>query len=390
MDQAAMTRPTWLEVDLGAICANASAIMAHAGAREMIAVLKADGYGHGAVPVARHLHHATGVGRFAVATVDEGVALRTGLADLDGGRSEILLLGAQDVSMVPVLVAHDLSAVVDGPAWLDAAEGLLREGDTLGVHLELDTGMGRVGVSDCDALAGLYERVQANPRLVLRGVATHFATADVAVADAVFTRQARAFVECLERLRIPRHLWHCANSPACVWHAGEVPTEVIRVGNALFGYDLSDLTDVPDGLRLAPTFELKTRVASVRCVRAGDSVSYGATWTAAANRWVGTLPIGYADGFRRAFQGMNVLVNGEFQEIVGRISMDQTLVTLPGPVPVGTPVTLIGRQGRRAVSLAEVAARAGVIGAEIVLGLIPRVYRTYRGGSTAADPPECV
>jgi len=375
----AMTRPTWMQVDLGAISRNASAIMAHAGARDMIAVLKADGYGHGAVPVARQLYRANGVRRFAVATVDEGVRLRAGLDGLDEA-PEILLLGAQDVAMVPVMCAHGLSAVVDGPAWLDAAVALVPDGATLRVHLELDTGMGRVGVPTCEGLADLYGRVRANPRLELRGVATHFATADVAEADDLFVRQAHAFVACLERLGIPRDLWHCANSPACVWHAGAVPTETIRVGNALFGYGLSDLTDTPDGLRLEPVFELKTRVLSARLVRRGDPVSYGATWTADADRWVGTLPIGYADGYRRAFQGMPVLVNGEFQQVVGRISMDQTIVTLPGPVPVGTPVTLLGTDGAHRVTLADYAARAGAIGAEIVLGLSPRIYRVYRGG----------
>ncbi len=372
-----LTRPTWLAIDLEAISQNAKTIMKWTSAREMIAVLKADAYGHGAQKVAQKLYEDNQVRRFAVATIDEGIQLRQTLpAD-----TEILLLSVQEASQVPLMLHYQLTPTIDNLDWLKSAEAQLffdRTVKKFSIQIAVDTGMARIGVQNIQELTDLYQYIQHSKNLDLTGVYTHFASADEKNSDQHFLKQKEQFISMMQQAQISQNYWHLANSPASVWHKDELPTDILRIGNALYGYNMSDLTDLPDGLILQPSFTWKTRIISVRKLQPGMSVSYGATFIAQQEMWVGTLPIGYADGFRRSFQGGKVLVNGEFQEIIGRISMDQALIALPEKVALGTEVTIIGKEHEHQIKLEDWAKKANMIGAEIILGISPRVLRIYK------------
>ncbi|GBG96929.1 alanine racemase [Lactococcus termiticola] len=372
-----LTRPTWLEIDLEAISQNAKTLMKWTKAREMIAVLKANAYGHGAPEVALKLYEDNQVRRFAVATIDEGIQLRQILPS----DTEILLLSVQEASQAPLMLDYQLTPTIDNLDWLKSAETQLffdRTVKKFSVQIAIDTGMARIGVQNIQQLTELYQYIQHSKNLELTGVYTHFATADEKKSDQYFLKQKEQFIKMVQQAQIPSNYWHLANSPASVWHKDELPMDIIRIGNALYGYNMSDLTDLPDGLILQPSFTWKTRIISVRKLQPGMSVSYGATFTAQQEMWLGTLPIGYADGFRRSFQGGKVLVNGEFQEIIGRISMDQALIALPEKVALGTEVTIIGKEHEHQINLEDWAKKANMIGAEIILGISPRVLRIYK------------
>lgn len=362
-----LTRPTWAEIDLQALQNNARTIIKHAGAERLIAVVKANAYGHGAVDVAHGLRDI-GVADFGVATVDEGLELRA--AGIDG---QIALLGVQDVAAVPVMVAQRLTPAVGELAWLQAAVEQIADGDVLTVQIEADTGMGRMGARDTQTLQAVYDFVMAEPKLAVAGVFMHFATADDTQVD-YFAQQYALFEKMIGQTHIPRDLVHVANSGTALWHANEVDTHTIRVGSALYGYNPS-VDELPLPVGLQPVLRLVSQLGAVHQLKKGESVSYGATFTAERDMWVGTLPIGYADGYRRSLQGAPVLVNGVRQQVIGRVTMDQILVTLDRQYPVGTNVTLIGTDGADAISLEELAAFSGTIPHELLTQISLRVPR---------------
>lgn len=365
-----LTRPTWAEVDLSAIQYNAKAIMHHAHAQQLLAVIKADAYGHGATAVAQALAQI-GLHDVAVATVDEGIALRQA-----GHQGQIALLGVQDVTMIDYMLEYALTPAVGDLDWLQAAQQRMQADDTLSVQIEVDTGMGRMGVKNTPDLQQIYTWLSTQAQFAVAGVFMHFATAD---DDQVgyFNQQVARFTAMTQAANIPQHLLHLANSGAALWHADAIDTQTIRVGSALFGYNPSGF-DQPMPLTLKPALQLYSRVGAVRQLQRGESVSYGATFTAEEPMWVGTLPIGYADGYRRTLQGMQVLVNGHVEQVIGRVTMDQILITLQSPVPVGTKVTLIGRDGEHAITIEDVAQAAQTIPHEILTQLTARIPRVYR------------
>ena len=329
-----------LIVDLGAIRRNARALLGVLEGAELWAVVKADGYGHGAVDVAGA---ALGAGATAlcVATVPQGLALRAAL-----GTVRILVMGPAS--------GREVADARDAGLELVVADGEIPEG--VRVHVKLDTGMGRWGLAELPA-----------PAREVVGLMSHFASAD---CDAAFTEvQLERFAAATaEHSYLTRHI---ANSAAALRYPA-ARLDAARCGIALYGISPFGTDAADDGLE--PALRWESQLAQVRLVQPGESTGYGRRWIAERPTWLGIVPVGYADGFRRDLTGTEVRVAGEPRPVVGTISMDAFAVTLERQLPVGTPVTLLGH-GVQAEAHARV---AGTIGYEIVTGIRSSPERTRR------------
>lgn len=361
-------------VDLGAIRRNTAALRRLTGdAAQLMAIVKADGYGHGALPVARAALDG-GATSLGVATVDEGVELRRG-----GCRQTILVLGPTLPSEAAALGEHSLEQMV---ADLDAAGAVSRAalglGRTVGLHLKVDTGMGRVGVPPGEAVA-VARRLVALPGVRLAGVMTHFADADEAGAGGA-PAQLAAFRDVVASLRgagLDVGLVHAANS-AGILALPDSHLDLVRAGIALYGCHPS--AETAPRLSLEPALTFRTRVAFLKAAPAGTTIGYGRTFTAPARMTVATLPVGYADGFSRGLSNRGaVLIGGRRAPIVGRVCMDMSMVdvsAVPG-VRVGDAAVLYGPQGDECVSVTEVAGLLGTISYEVLCAIGKRVPRVY-------------
>jgi alanine racemase len=357
-------------VDLDAVAANTELMVERAGPARLCAVVKADGYGHGAVPVARTaLTH--GADWLAVALVEEAAVLRGA-----GVEAPILLLSEPAPGSMPEVVGLDLRPTVYTEAGLEelaAAKGRA-------VHLKVDTGMNRVGVQPDDAVPLARRVVEAG--LELEGVWTHLAVADDP-EDPFTDRQVGRFGSVIADLRaagIQPGMTHVANSAATLAHPA-ARADMVRVGIALYGVAPSPRLDAAASLRAAMT--LSSEVSFVKRVAAGERISYGLTHRFARDATVATIPIGYADGVPRrlAATGGEVLVGGSRRRIVGVVTMDQLMVDCgDDPVARGDEAVLLGPQGEERVTAGEWAERLGTIGYEIVCGIGPRVPRVHIGG----------
>ena len=329
-----------IAVDLGALRRNVKTLLRALEGAELWAVVKANAYGHGAVDCAGA---ALGAGATAlcVATVPEALVLR---AEFPGTR--ILVMGPAANREVAQARDAGLELVVSGD---EIPEGVA-------VHVKLDTGMGRWGVSELPALT----------REVV-GVMTHLATADSDVGYArVQVERFRAATEPLSHLQR-----HVANSAAAL-RLPEAHFDAARCGIALYG--LSPFGEDPGADGLEPVLSWTTEVAQAKLLRAGESTGYGRLFVAERDTWIGILPVGYADGFRRDLTGTEVRVGGERRRVVGAVSMDATAVELAGPVPAGTPVTIVGR----GVPLESHARVADTITYELACGINSSPLRSRR------------
>ena len=362
-------RPAWAEVDLGAIRRNAGTLRELVAPAELCAVVKANGYGHGAVEVARAALDG-GATWLAVALVAEGVQLRAA-----GIAAPILVLSEPAPGEHDEVARHDLTPTVYTDAGIVACERAAER--ALTVHLKVDTGMHRVGAAAGDAVR-LAKAVLDSPSLKLGGVWTHCAVADE-VGHPATSMQCERFGAVLAELLdagIEVPLVHAANSAAAIDQPA-LRHDLVRCGIALYGID--PLRDrVPS---LEPALSLKAHVSHVQVVPAGDAVSYGLRRPVAVDTVVATVPLGYADGVpRRLFDvGVPVLVGGERRPLAGVVTMDQLLVDC-GPdatVARGDEVVLIGRQGQEAITAYEWADALGTIPYEVVCGIGPRVERRY-------------
>jgi alanine racemase len=364
-----MSRWLWAEVDLDAIEHNVRALRDLVAPAAVWAVVKADGYGHGAIDIARAASGAGAEG-FCVALAQEGAELRA--AGID---APILLLSEQPPEELPLIAEHRLIPVVYTAQYVEALAALgMRD---LGVHLKLDTGMRRVGATPESApyLARLIARHE--PRLRLEGIATHLACADDPY-DPANAEQLDAFDALLGSLP-PVPLVHAANSAGALAHPRSRYT-MVRAGIAMYGISPGPGIDhLCTDLR--PAMTLRARVSYVKRVAAGDRASYGLRHTFGRATTVATVPAGYADGVpRRLFEtGGEVLIGGRRRPITGVVTMDQLLADIgDDPVAVGDEVVLIGEQGGERVRAEEWAARLGTIGYEIVCGVSRRVARVPR------------
>jgi alanine racemase len=371
-------RPVWAEVDLGAIRHNASRLAALAAPGRLCAVVKANGYGHGLVPVAEAALEG-GATWLAVALVEEGVELREAGVD-----APVLVLSEPPLDAMDEVVACRLTPTVYTEAGVEAAAKAVAAAGTaerLSVHVKVDTGMHRVGVPVEDAL-GLADAVNRRPELRLAALWTHLAVADEPgndFTDAQLDRFERVRTT-LQRRGVLPELVHAANSAGLIAHPAS-RYNFVRCGIALYGIDpdpaLAGLVD------LRPAMSLRARVSSVREVPAGDRISYGLRYEFDHHAVVATVPVGYADGVTRrlSFVGGEVLVGGRRRPIAGTVTMDQIMVDC-GPdadVAAGDEVVLIGRQGAEEITAQEWADRLDTIAYEVVCGIGPRVPRVYVG-----------
>ena len=370
---------TWAEIDLSAIVHNMNAMKAklRPGTR-FLGVVKADAYGHGAVRVARALEDA-GCDYLAVATVGELRQLR------DGGIAlPVLILGYTPPEVTHKLLELDATQAVSSLEMARAlSDGAVKLGQKLKVHLALDSGMGRFGAVCHDGRDATeeYAAILSLPGLDVEGVFTHFAVSDEPDGGDYTRAQYEAFTSQVERLEEISgrrfKIKHCTNSGAMV-HYTEMQLDMVRPGIALYGcFPGAE----EEGLSLRETMSLKTRVAQVKDLKAGDSVSYGRTFTADRDMRIAVLCIGYADGLHRAGSGKaSYLLRGRRVRQIGRICMDLCMVDVtdvPDAAP-GDIVTVFGRDGDDFVSIEEAAAAAGTISYEVMCAVSARVPRVYR------------
>ena len=370
---AKIFRPTWAEVDLSRIGANARRFRARMPSRtRVLFVVKADGYGHGAVEVSKAALATGAVSGLGVSSVEEGVILRKA-----GLRCPILILG----SLYPFestleAIRHGLTPTVaslDGAARIAQAAERCRRGSArllpLRCHLKLDTGMGRIGVRMPAGLevVGFLSRAEG---VRLEGVYTHLARAEDGPA---YTRlQLARFAEAvsaMESAGVRGLVRHAANSAAALSHPSS-RWDMVRPGLALYGLKKG----------FEPALRWLTRIVFLKSVPAGTPISYGGRWRSRRPSRIATLPVGYADGYPRLLSGKaSVLVRGKRCPVVGAVTMDMTMIDATG-VPearVGDEVVLLGRSGREEVSAGELARAASTISYELVSGIMARVPRVY-------------
>ena len=362
-------------IDVGAVERNCARLARELeGSAALCAVVKADGYGHGAIECARAAL-AGGATVLAVAAATEAAELRAEFDDVP-----LLVMGALTPSELDLALEARSEIAVWRLRFLDLLERRAREhGLRPRVHVKYDTGMGRLGERDPVVVAKLVRAAATSDAVELGALWTHFATADEP-DSAFFDQQLEAFRDLALELKEehPGLLLHAANSAATLREPGS-HFDMVRCGIAVYGLD--PFGEDPFARDLEPALELRSNVADVKPFDAGASAGYGRTWSAPADTWVGVLPIGYGDGVRRGLSNnAEVLVGGRRYPLVGTISMDNATIDL-GPeteVEPWTPATLIGAQGSERILCEEVARRLDTINYEVTCGISPRVPREYR------------
>jgi alanine racemase len=375
-------RPAWVEVDLRAIEQNTCRLIEIVGREvELLAMVKANGYGHGAVEVSRAALRG-GATWLGVVSVGEGIELRR--AGID---ARILVLGTTPPDWAHAGVANDLTLTVFTMDTVRAIEDAARTLDRRArVHIKVDTGMARLGVSPEHALE-FARAVRALDRIEIEGVFTHFAVADTPDAHGItgwgieYTQKQlalfRGILDAFERAGIPLRYRHCANSPT-ILKLPEANFNLVRTGILIYGLDPSD--EVPCPPDFIPALSFKTRVATVRQVPAGTYVSYGATFRTGRPSRLAVIMVGYADGFRRNPTNYGeVLVRGQRAKIAGRVAMDQAIIDITemDGVQAGDEVVLIGKQGAVEIRAEHVAKNLGTNNYETIATISARLERRY-------------
>jgi alanine racemase len=352
---------THTEIDLGAIQRNAQAIKGYTG-KQLIAVVKADAYGHGVIPVAETLHAVADM--FAVATVEEGVELRQA-----GAQKPILILFSSLPEQIRQIIEHRLTPTIGD--WEFASRLNEAAPRTVNIHVNINTGINRSGVRWTEALQFL-KKLKTLQRLEIEGLFTHFATADEADKSFVSVQ--------LERFsslvaNSGGKMVHAANSAATLAVSAS-HFDAVRPGLSLYGiYPTSEKPIV-----LEPALTWKARIGWVGSISEGEGVSYGLTYKASRQTGVAMVQVGYGDGYPRALSGVGeVLVGGMRCPIIGRVCMDVSVVQLndAANISIGDEVVLIGKQGDSEITVDEVAHRAGTISYEILTQIGPRVKRIF-------------
>ena len=338
---------------------------------KLLAVVKADAYGHGAVPVAREALK-NGADMLAVALVEEGAELRQA-----GITAPILCLGATSPDEAVGGVREGITLTVCSPDMVRQVEAAcVAEKRDAHVHLKIDSGMCRIGCRDEQEVAAVLSALADAPHVHLTGTFTHFADADGASDD--FTREQLARFTALTAKLPANILRHAANS-ASIHRYPEAYFDMVRAGISMYGYP-----PVESRLKLRPFLTWKTEVTYVKDIAAGDTVSYGRTFTAEKPMRVATVAVGYGDGYHRAVSGKGcVLIGGRRAPILGRVCMDQLMadVTEIPDVHAGSEVVLLGRQGSESIDAEELAAWAGTISYEVLLAVTSRVPRIWENAS---------
>lgn len=377
---------TWVEIDLDALAHNFGAIRAKVGRGvDIMAIVKADAYGHGARQVAQTFE-AQGADWFGVSNINEAKELRR-----FGISKPILILGYTPPENVGELAQLGITQTILGADYARGlSEAAARAGVRPDVHIKLDTGMSRIGFSsrDAEAAAAQIAAVCDDPHFRVTGMFTHFAVADEPddPRSVAYTKQQHALFEAVAQQLDDRGYTffhkHCCNSAGTMLYP-EYYHEMVRPGLILYGESPMDAAHTP--LDLRPAMTLKTVVSLVKTVKKGEKVSYGCTFTADRDMTVATVPIGYADGYLRALSGKGLgYVAGRVSPVVGRVCMDQMMLDVTGAdVREGDTVTLFG--GGSPISLDNIAKIAGTISYELMCGISRRVQRVYLRGGEVVD-----
>lgn len=372
METKSHFRPTKAIIDLQAIKHNVSELKKHLKPNvQIIAVVKANAYGHGDVEVSKAALEA-GATILAVATADEALHIRKHFPC-----TPILVLGATPVEFAPYAANESIILTVFSTEWVEQVQQLAPSFQkTLKVHIKIDTGMGRIGVRTKEELSTLAELIDVSQNIELDGVFTHFATADEE-DESYFEQQVQLFDNFLSILPVKPRLVHAANTAGALVKHEHYQYDAVRFGISMYGLLPSDYVGGILPFPIKPAFTLETELVHVKLLSPGDAVGYGATYVANQETWIGTLPIGYADGMIRKLAGQEVLVNGERMPIVGRICMDQCMIALPCAYKVGEKVTLIGEQQGNIITMEEWATKLETISYEvpcIITARVPRIY----------------
>jgi alanine racemase len=373
MTISATERPTRIVVDLDRVAGNLASIRAHVGVPVM-AIVKANAYGHGLVPVSRHLQ-AHGVDQLGVAFLEEGLALRRA-----GITVPILVLGGIFGPQVAQFIVHDLEITVSS---LDKLRQVEAAAEALGrkavIHLKIDTGMERIGVHGYSA-GPFIEAAVASRWCMVKGVYSHLACADDPASPMTALQVERFLEACahFDRIGAPMPVRHLANSGG-VLHFPDTYLDLVRPGILLYG--VLPAATAQATIAVEPVLSLVSRVVYFKVVKAGATVSYGATWTAAADTRLVTVPIGYGDGYPRALSSRGrVLIRGRAYPVVGRVCMDQFMVDIGDDSAWNEDeVVLVGRQGDAEIRVEALAQAAGMSQYELLVQFNDRIPREYRG-----------
>lgn len=373
MNEQAYFRPTVATIDLQAIQQNVSNLKGYLKTdAAIIAVVKANAYGHGDIQVSEAAIRA-GATMLAVATPEEALHIRTAIKEVP-----LLILGAVPQNFIPFAAQNDITLTVFSAQWIKQASREYAHLDSkVKVHMKIDSGMGRIGVREEADLIALQDAIRQSPIFELDGVFTHFATADEE-NSAYYEVQKNKFMQLVSSLDEKPRLVHAANTAASLVK-DQVEFDAVRFGISMYGLSPSEYVETQLPYELKPALTLETELVHVKKIHKGDHVGYGAKFEAATDEtWIGTLPIGYADGLLRGLEGQEVLVQGERVKIVGRICMDQTMIQLPREMAVGEKVVLIGKQKNNCIPMQEWADQLQTIVYEISCMLSSRITRVYK------------
>lgn len=363
-------RPTKAIINLEAIKRNVQHLKEHLKTGvQIIAVVKANAYGHGDVEVAATAIEA-GASMLAVATPEEALHIRKHFPNID-----ILILGYAPVSFAPYAAKENITLTVFSSDWVDQVKALTLS-NPLKLHMKIDTGMGRIGVTTLEDLMNLYKAISSSSNLLVDGVFTHFATADEE-DETYFNHQVSKFEQFISSLPVKPRIVHAANTATMLVKDQRLQYDAVRFGISMYGLAPSAYVKTKLPFPLQPAFSLETELVEVKLIQPGQSIGYGATFTATEPSYIGTIPIGYADGLIRKYSGQHVLVNGTRAPIIGRICMDQCMILLPAAYNIGEKVTLIGKQQNDEITIDEWAEKVETINYEvpcIITSRVPRIY----------------
>lgn len=371
-------------INLDAVAHNFAAMRANMDPKAgMIAVIKADGYGHGAVPVARLVEDYDYIWGFAAATAEEALALRAA-----GVRKPILILGYVFEEHYEALVREDIRpAVFRADTARQLSQEGARQGRTVPIHIAVDTGMTRIGFADTPESVQRIKEIAAFPHIRIEGLFTHFARADEADKRSAEAQLARylKFADALEAEGVKIPLRHCSNS-AGILDMPHANLDLVRAGISIYGIYPSDEVK-KEAVPLLPAMELKSHISHIKEVDAGVPVSYGGTFVTVRRTRIATIPVGYADGYPRLLSNKGrVLIRGKSAPVLGRVCMDQFMADVTD-IPEACcldEVTLLGQDGDACISAEELGALSGRFPYELVCDISKRVPRVYlRGGQTA-------
>lgn len=364
-------RDTWAEIDLDAIAYNVKQIKKLHPTKEIFAVVKANGYGHGDAEVSKVAIEA-GVSCLAVSGLDEALRLRQ-----SGIEVPILVLGMTRLKDVSLAAENNISLTAHDEVWINHLVSLPLE-KKIKVHLKIDSGMHRLGLMDANQIQTNFNLLKTAPMVEVEGIFTHMATADC--DKEYLDYQIQNFKHLISNLDLSGVKYvHLENTATLLQKEFDFD-HAIRLGIGLYGVN-PDADFIPIDFALKPALKLLSNLVQVKQIKKGDKVGYGSTYEAKNDEWIGIVPIGYADGWIRSHQGRCVIVEGYECEIIGRVCMDQMMIRLPKKFPMGTKVTLIGD----GMPVERVAKEIGTISYEILCLISDRVPRVYKqNGKTIA------